>query len=137
MDRSLLSHFLLDHNPNLLTIDPSLIRIPETYTFAPGAWEPNGSPPVPSVPKPTPQVQQSTPTTQGLSQATDDAINLSPATQTPNSSLTQSITPSDVKHLGSDETKHNEGTPQKSKDDDEDNNPTPKGMSPQDLNPSR
>ena len=38
---------------------------------------------------------------------------------------------------GSDETKHNESTPQKGKDDDEDNNPIPKGMSPQDLNPFR
>ena len=38
---------------------------------------------------------------------------------------------------GSEESKANESTPQKDKDDDEDNNPIPKGMSPQDLNPSR
>lgn len=85
---SLLSHFLLDHKPNLLTIDPSLIRIQDTYTFVPGAWEPNGIPPVPSVPKSTPQVQQSTPTTQGLSQANIQAPNFSPVGQTPASSLT-------------------------------------------------
>jgi len=85
---SLLSHFLLEKEPNLLTIDPSLLRIPETYTFVPGAWEPNGSPPAPSLPTTTPQVQQSTPTTQGLSQANMQAPNLSPVGQTPTSSLT-------------------------------------------------
>ena len=38
---------------------------------------------------------------------------------------------------GSEEAKPNESTPQKGKDDDEDNNPTPGGMNPQDLNPPR
>ena len=36
---------------------------------------------------------------------------------------------------GSDETKHNESTPQKDKDDDGYNNPTPRGMDPNELNP--
>ncbi len=94
----LLSHFLLHKKPNLLTLDAASIQIPEAYSFVSGTS--TSLPAANTTPTYQPPAPPNPPSSQHLSQATDLAANLSPVSQTPNSSLTtQSITQADVKHL--------------------------------------